>query len=166
MCVCFKPLYCFVWNGRNKIHSATDAGYLCPLGLIVLARTDEKRNSKRYNEMKYGIGIHASGFKDFILKPECLRAVSRLADSNIHPKSNTNASPKQSSEWTLYVKCQAKSGMVGKTAVFVLATLHHQLNHPSAFPTGENQVSVLLLCHTRKLAFQIAHEYEHERFSK
>merc|ERR1711935_241662 len=57
--------------------------------------------------------------------------------------------------------CQAKSGM-GKTAVFVLATLH-QLN-ASAFPAGENQVSVLVICHTRELAFQISHEYE--RFSK
>jgi len=57
--------------------------------------------------------------------------------------------------------CQAKSGM-GKTAVFVLATLH-QLN-PNAFPAGENQVSVLVLCHTRELAFQISAEYE--RFSK
>ena len=46
--------------------------------------------------------------------------------------------------------------------MFVLATLH-QLD-PSAFPAGENQVSVLVLCHTRELAFQIAHEYE--RFSK
>merc|ERR1719310_863495 len=59
------------------------------------------------------------------------------------------------------IVCQAKSGM-GKTAVFVLATLH-QLD-PNAFPAGENQVSVLVLCHTRELAFQIAHEYE--RFSK
>jgi len=52
--------------------------------------------------------------------------------------------------------CQAKSGM-GKTAVFVLATLH-QL-HPV---TGE--VHVVVLCHTRELAFQIQKEYE--RFSK
>ena len=52
--------------------------------------------------------------------------------------------------------CQAKSGM-GKTAVFVLATLH-QLN------VEAKGVQVLVLCHTRELAFQIAHEYE--RFSK
>lgn len=53
--------------------------------------------------------------------------------------------------------CQAKSGM-GKTAVFVLATLH-QLNVEDG-----DKVSCLVLCHTRELAFQIAHEYE--RFSK
>jgi ATP-dependent RNA helicase UAP56/SUB2 len=54
------------------------------------------------------------------------------------------------------VICQAKSGM-GKTAVFVLATLHQ-------LTPAENEVGVLVLCHTRELAFQIAHEYE--RFSK
>ena len=54
------------------------------------------------------------------------------------------------------VLCQAKSGM-GKTAVFVLATLQ-QLE-----PTDGN-VSVIVMCHTRELAFQISKEYE--RFSK
>ena len=54
------------------------------------------------------------------------------------------------------VLCQAKSGM-GKTAVFVLATLQQ-------LETVDNQVSVLVLCHTRELAFQISKEYE--RFSK
>jgi len=52
--------------------------------------------------------------------------------------------------------CQAKSGM-GKTAVFVLATLQ-QLEQI------DGQVSVLVMCHTRELAFQISKEYE--RFSK
>ena len=52
--------------------------------------------------------------------------------------------------------CQAKSGM-GKTAVFVLATLHQ-------LQPVEGQVHVLVLCHTRELAFQIQREYE--RFSK
>ena len=52
--------------------------------------------------------------------------------------------------------CQAKSGM-GKTAVFVLATLQQ-------LEPVDGQVSVLIMCHTRELAFQIRHEYE--RFSK
>jgi ATP-dependent RNA helicase UAP56/SUB2 len=52
--------------------------------------------------------------------------------------------------------CQAKSGM-GKTAVFVLTTLH--LLKPVA-----GEVHVVVLCHTRELAFQIQKEYE--RFSK
>lgn len=66
------------------------------------------------------------------------------------------------------IVCQAKSGM-GKTAVFVLATLHQLQGAPAAEAAeGEeakkNPVQVLVLCHTRELAFQIAHEYE--RFSK
>lgn len=47
---------------------------------------------------------------------------------------------------------QAKSGM-GKTAVFVLATLQQ-------LEPVEGQVSVLVICHVRELAFQIQKEYE------
>lgn len=54
------------------------------------------------------------------------------------------------------ILCQAKSGM-GKTAVFVLATLQQ-------IDPVDGQVSVLVMCHTRELAFQISKEYE--RFSK
>jgi ATP-dependent RNA helicase UAP56/SUB2 len=52
--------------------------------------------------------------------------------------------------------CQAKSGL-GKTAVFVLTTL--QQVEPIA-----GECSVLVMCHTRELAFQIRNEYN--RFSK
>ena len=54
------------------------------------------------------------------------------------------------------VICQAKSGM-GKTAVFVLATLHQ-------LTPVEGETHVVVLCHTRELAFQIQREYE--RFAK
>lgn len=54
------------------------------------------------------------------------------------------------------VICQAKSGM-GKTAVFVLSTL--QLLQPK-----DGEVHVLVLAHTRELAFQISKEYS--RFCK
>lgn len=54
------------------------------------------------------------------------------------------------------ILCQAKSGM-GKTAVFVLATLQQ-------LEPQDGNVSVLVMCHTRELAFQISKEYE--RFSK
>ena len=54
------------------------------------------------------------------------------------------------------IVCQAKSGM-GKTAVFVLSTLQ-QLQQK------DGHISVLVLCHTCELAFQISKEYE--RFSK
>ena len=52
--------------------------------------------------------------------------------------------------------CQAKSGH-GKTAVFVLATLQ-QLDPVNG------AISVLVMCHTRELAFQIRNEYV--RFAK
>lgn len=54
------------------------------------------------------------------------------------------------------VLCQAKSGH-GKTAVFVLATLQQ-------LEPVDGAVSVLVLCHTRELAFQIKNEYT--RFAK
>lgn len=54
------------------------------------------------------------------------------------------------------VLCQAKSGL-GKTAVFVLTTLHQLEPVP-----GECQI--LVMCHTRELAYQIKNEYA--RFSK
>jgi hypothetical protein len=45
------------------------------------------------------------------------------------------------------VLCQAKSGM-GKTAVFVISTLQQ-------LEPVDGQVSVVVLCHTRELAFQV-----------
>ena len=54
------------------------------------------------------------------------------------------------------VVCQAKSGL-GKTAVFVLASLQ-QIE-----PT-EMETSILGMCHTRELAYQIKNEYN--RFTK
>jgi len=50
------------------------------------------------------------------------------------------------------VICQAKSGM-GKTAVFVISSLQQ-------LEPIDGQASVVVLCHTRELAFQICHEYE------
>jgi ATP-dependent RNA helicase UAP56/SUB2 len=54
------------------------------------------------------------------------------------------------------VLCQAKSGM-GKTAVFVLAVLQQ-------LEPVDGEVSTLILCHTRELAFQIKNEFN--RFTK
>lgn len=54
------------------------------------------------------------------------------------------------------VLCQAKSGL-GKTAVFVLTSLHQLEPVPGA-------ASILVMCHTRELAYQIKNEYA--RFSK
>ncbi|KAL6556715.1 DEAD-box ATP-dependent RNA helicase 15 [Orobanche gracilis] len=113
------------------------------------------------------VGIHSSGFRDFLLKPELLRAI---VDSGFEHPSELLAEAYNcliSYDFSVQhecipqailgmdVICQAKSGM-GKTAVFVLSTL--QQIEPVA-----GQVAALVLCHTRELAYQICHEFE--RFS-
>ncbi|GMN50030.1 hypothetical protein TIFTF001_019179 [Ficus carica] len=129
------------------------------------------------------VGIHSSGFRDFLLKPELLRAI---VDSGFeHPSEgkvlgldmificiheffgnhyfHTHHSGNKTVQHEcipqailgMDVICQAKSGM-GKTAVFVLSTL--QQIEPVA-----GQVAALVLCHTRELAYQICNEFQ--RFS-
>ncbi|KAG7225368.1 hypothetical protein INR49_027357, partial [Caranx melampygus] len=115
------------------------------------------------------VSIHSSGFRDFLLKPELLRAI---VDCGFEHPSEVQHECIPQAILGMDVLCQAKSGM-GKTAVFVLATLQHW--SPSLDSRGCNcnlmmtptvllQVSVLVMCHTRELAFQISKEYE--RFSK
>ncbi|KAJ9102377.1 Suppressor of the cold-sensitive snRNP biogenesis mutant brr1-1 [Naganishia friedmannii] len=111
------------------------------------------------------VGIHSTGFRDFLLKPELLRAISDLGFE--HPSEG-----KLTISFRVYssfqqecipqsilgqdVLCQAKSGM-GKTAVFVLSTLQQ-------LEPVDGEVSCIILCHTRELAFQIKNEFA--RFTK
>ncbi len=111
--------------------------------------------------------------RDFLLKPELLRAISDLGFE--HPSEGMCSTMK--TVWPtinpipahlvqqecipqavlgMDVLCQAKSGH-GKTAVFVLATLQQ-------LEPVNGEVSVIVLCHTRELAFQIKNEYT--RFAK
>ncbi|CAG8624814.1 1259_t:CDS:2 [Ambispora gerdemannii] len=99
------------------------------------------------------VGIHSTGFMDFLLKPELLRAI---VDCGFEHPSEVQQECIPQSILGMDVLCQAKSGM-GKTAVFVLATLQQVEPTPG-------EVSVIVLCHTRELAFQIRSEYT--RFSK
>ncbi|XP_039812966.1 DEAD-box ATP-dependent RNA helicase 15-like [Panicum virgatum] len=99
------------------------------------------------------VGIRSSGFRDFLLKPELLRAIQ---DCGFEHPSEVQHECIPQAILGIDVICQAKSGM-GKTAVFVLSTL--QQIDPVA-----GQVAALVLCHTRELAYQICHEFE--RFSK
>jgi len=99
------------------------------------------------------VSIHSSGFRDFLLKPELLRAIVDCGFE--HPSAVQHECIPQAI-LGMDVICQAKSGM-GKTAVFVLATLQQ-------LEVVDGQVSVLVLCHTRELAFQISKEYD--RFAK
>ncbi|XP_052789418.1 spliceosome RNA helicase DDX39B [Mya arenaria] len=99
------------------------------------------------------VSIHSSGFRDFLLKPELLRAI---VDRGFEHPSEVQHECIPQAILSMDVLCQAKSGM-GKTAVFVLATLQQ-------LEPVDGQVSVLVLAHTRELAFQISQDYE--RFSK
>lgn len=85
----------------------------------------------------------------------CFRAFSRTLLTSVFDSTVQQVCIPQSILGTDVI-CQAKSGL-GKTAVFVLSTL--QLIEPQ-----EGEVSALIMCHTRELAFQIKNEYN--RFSK
>merc|ERR1712194_127793 len=98
--------------------------------------------------------IHASGFRDFLLKPELLRAIVDCGFE--HPSEVQHECIPQAILGT-DILCQAKSGM-GKTAVFVLAGLQQLTD------VKEPGVRVLVICHTRELAYQIKHEFD--RFAK
>ncbi|CAH2073112.1 unnamed protein product [Thlaspi arvense] len=69
------------------------------------------------------VGIHSSGFRDFLLKPELLRAIC-----------NMNVSLKLSWAWMLSAK-------------------------QNPIEPSPGQVSALVLCHTRELAYQICNEF-------
>ncbi|EGP87045.1 unnamed protein product [Zymoseptoria tritici ST99CH_1A5] len=99
------------------------------------------------------VGIHSTSFRDFLLKPELLKAITDCGFE--HPSEVQQNCIPQAILGT-DVLCQAKSGL-GKTAVFVLSTLQQM-------EPVNGEVSVLVLCHTRELAFQIKNEYI--RFSK
>eukprot|EP00397_Hematodinium_sp_SG-2012_P039670 GEMP01043347.1.p1 GENE.GEMP01043347.1~~GEMP01043347.1.p1 ORF type:complete len:124 (+),score=39.98 GEMP01043347.1:85-456(+) len=74
------------------------------------AQTEEKKNFAT---------IHASGFRDFLLKAELLRAIVDCGFE--HPSEVQHECIPQAILGT-DILCQAKSGM-GKTAVFVLSCL-------------------------------------------
>ncbi|OAQ97638.1 hypothetical protein LLEC1_05778 [Akanthomyces lecanii] len=130
------------------------------------------------------VGIHSTGFRDFLLKPELLRAIgdcgfehpSEAKKRNQSWRENVMAREAKQTQDTFLtfprstvqqtcipqallggdIICQAKSGL-GKTAVFVLATLQQ-------VEPVNGEVSVVVMCHTRELAYQIRDEYN--RFSK
>eukprot|EP00730_Choanoeca_flexa_P016077 TRINITY_DN7527_c0_g1_i1.p1 TRINITY_DN7527_c0_g1~~TRINITY_DN7527_c0_g1_i1.p1 ORF type:complete len:423 (+),score=180.03 TRINITY_DN7527_c0_g1_i1:188-1456(+) len=98
-------------------------------------------------------GMHASGFRDFLLKPELSRAI---VDCGFEHPSEVQQECIPQAILGGDVICQGKAGM-GKTAVFVISTLQQ-------LTPEDGKVSALVMCHTRELAYQIAREFE--RFSK
>lgn len=103
-------------------------------------------------------GIQAISFRDFLLKPELLRAIT---DCGFEHPSEVQQECISKAIYGADILCQAKSGM-GKTAVFVLSTL--QQVDPTLPTDALSSVRVICMCHTRELAFQIKNEYV--RFSK
>lgn len=122
---------------------------------LTQTNNDNKAASTNEEADKKGsyVGIHATGFKDFLLKPELLRAIVDCGFE--HPSEVQQVCIPQSILGT-DVLCQAKSGL-GKTAVFVLSSLQQ-------LEPVDGEVSTLVICHTRELAYQIRNEYS--RFSK
>jgi len=118
------------------------------------AEKDSKEEPKEGDKKGNYAAIHASGFRDFLLKPELLRAIVDCGFE--HPSEVQHECIPQAILGT-DILCQAKSGM-GKTAVFVLACLQ-QLQD-----VKEKAVRTLVICHTRELAYQIKHEFD--RFAK
>lgn len=101
------------------------------------------------------VDVHSSGFRDFLLKAELMKAVGDCGFE--HPSPVQHECIPQAILGDDLI-CQAKSG-TGKTAVFVIATLQQIETTPS-----DDSVIVLVMCHTRELAFQIQTEYK--RFCK
>ncbi|KAF1744889.1 hypothetical protein MXB_4196 [Myxobolus squamalis] len=117
-----------------------------------IVETGVKAEDKKNVKGTY-VSVHSSGFRDFLLRPELVRAI---ADCGFEHPSQVQHECIPQAVLGMDIVCQAKSGM-GKTAVFVLATLQQIV-------PVDGQISVIVLCHTRELAFQIHREYE--RFSK
>jgi len=115
--------------------------------------TAEDKSGEKKDVKGTYVSVHGAGFRDFLLKPELLKAI--LDCGFEHPSEVQNECIPQA-VLGMDVLCQAKSGM-GKTAVFVLATIQQM-------DPVDGQVGTIILCHTRELAFQISKEYE--RFSK
>merc|ERR1712183_174098 len=117
-----------------------------------VAETTEATTAKKDVKGAY-VSVHSSGFRDFLLKPEILKAI---IDCGFEHPSEVQHECIPQAVLGMDILGQAKSGM-GKTAVFVLATLQQ-------IDPVDGQVSCLVMCHTRELAYQISKEYE--RFSK
>ncbi|KAK9458048.1 P-loop containing nucleoside triphosphate hydrolase protein [Dipodascopsis uninucleata] len=144
-------------NGEEELLDYSDSEDVAPIAPATGAATAATNgaDSKEENGDKKGsyVGIHSTGFRDFLLKPELLRAIVDCGFE--HPSEVQQVCIPQSILGT-DVLCQAKSGL-GKTAVFVLSTLQQLDPVPG-------EVSVVVMCHTRELAYQINNEYS--RFSK
>jgi len=114
---------------------------------------EENANDGENKVVTSTTAVHESGFSDFMLKNELLRAISDCGFE--HPSAVQHECIPAAILGTDLI-CQAKSGM-GKTAVFVLSTLH-------LLEKDVKGIIALVITHTRELAYQILEEFN--RFTK
>lgn len=108
-----------------------------------------KPAAQSLKETKKGYAaVHSSGFKDFLLKAEILRAIVERGFE--HPSEVQHECIPQA-VLGMDLLCQAKSGM-GKTTVFALSVLQQLEPIP-------NTVQALVLTNTRELAYQNSQEF-------
>ncbi|KAH0786085.1 DEAD-box ATP-dependent RNA helicase 56-like [Histomonas meleagridis] len=100
------------------------------------------------------VGTHSAAFRDFLLKPEIMRAIN---DNGFEHPSQVQQDCIPQALLGTDIICQGKSGM-GKTAVFVISVLQQLDDHPT-----EGEIACLCIAPTRELAFQICSEFK--RFS-
>ncbi|KAM0686132.1 Suppressor of the cold-sensitive snRNP biogenesis mutant brr1-1 [Conglomerata obtusa] len=93
--------------------------------------------------------VSTSYFKDFLLRDELNQS---LLDVQFEHPSEVQQQCIPKAILSADILCQAKSG-TGKTAVFVLASLHQ-------VTPIENETSILVLVHTKELAHQVKNEYK------
>ena len=123
-----------------------------------------KKNSKKKFIVKFKIPIiyiiltifstfatmHTTSFKDFLMRDELKNRISSFGFE--HP-SEVQQQCLPNSLLGFDILCQAKAGM-GKTAVFILTILNRFLEG-----NIKGEGAVLVLTHTRELAFQISKEF-------
>ena len=94
--------------------------------------------------------MHTTSFKDFLMRDELK---NRIASFGFEHPSEVQQQCLPNSLLGLDILCQAKAGM-GKTAVFILTILNRILEG-----NIKGEGSVLVLAHTRELAYQISKEF-------
>ena len=94
--------------------------------------------------------MHTTSFKDFLMRDELKNRISSFGFE--HP-SEVQQQCLPNSLLGFDILCQAKAGM-GKTAVFILTILNRFLEG-----NIKGEGAVLVLTHTRELAFQISKEF-------
>ncbi|KAM0675477.1 Suppressor of the cold-sensitive snRNP biogenesis mutant brr1-1 [Gurleya vavrai] len=103
---------------------------------------------RQVNDEKTMQLVSTAYFKDFLLRDELLQSIQ---DVQFEHPSEVQQKCIPRAMLGADILCQAKSG-TGKTAVFVLASLHQ-------LQPIEKETSILVIVHTKELALQVKNEY-------